>query len=752
LTSGRRAGVKTVGLLAALTVGLGVLTAAAALPLVGATGVAMRDVAKTWLNLPVAGLGQVPGRSVLLDTSGQPIAYYYSGPTYQGRPHPIFRDPVTWAQTAPVVRNAIVAVEDYRFWQHGALDVRGTIRALFSTSSGSGVQGGSDIAQQYVKNACSLTAPTYAAALQCRIDSVSIAGLVRKLKELRIASNVQRSMTRPQLLTAYLNAAYFGNGAYGIKVASQFYFSVPPSRLSLPQAATLAGVVNDPYTDDPVAFPGNAIARRNLVLSEMALHGYISQATANRVSREPLGLHTSPIAIQAGCTAQNAAWAAFFCDYVLAVMRHDPQYAQAYSELTTVGGLKIYTTLNAKDQLAADHAVHYVLPGRNGYYNPNHDVDAEVLIQPGTGQVRAIAVNRPYGFDYAAGQTSLDYAVNSPYNGGVGVQTGSSSKLFTLVTALKQGLTYSYHLRVHSGMTTGASTDCHGAPVPAYPVANADPAEAGNWPLYAATAASVNAYFVTLEGKIGLCNVVKTAVSMGMTRADGLSLLKRDPSLGRNGLPADDLASFTLGSVYVSPMSMAAAYATVASRGVYCHPIAITAITDAHGKSLPVESAGCHRVLSKGVADATNYALENVLVAGTAFNRGIGRPAAAKTGTANGGYYAAFAGYTPTLVGYVSVFNPANPTGAGAMVGCPQSDYRELNTNYPTCPGQMYGDNAPGATWQFTFFHAALGPRLRFPYPPLYFGPGTGTHVAAPPKKKKGGPGPSPSPSPPGHH
>jgi len=739
-TPGRRADVRTIGVLGALTLGLGVLAAAATLPIVGATGVAVGDAAKTWINLPVAGLGQVPARSVLLDTSGKPIAYYYSGPTYQGRPHPIFRDPVTWYQTAPVMRDAVVATEDYRFWQHGALDLRGTIRALFSTSSGAGVQGGSDIAQQYVKNACSLTAPTYTAALQCRIDSVSIAGLVRKLRELRIAANVQRTMTRPQLLTAYLNAAYFGNGAYGIKVASEFYFSIPPSKLSLPQAAMLAGVVNDPYTDDPVAFPGNALTRRNLVLSQMALHGYISQATANRISQQPLGLHVSNQSVQAGCTAQSAAWAAFFCDYVIAVMRHDPQYAQAYRELTTVGGLKIYTTMSARDQRAADHVVNYVVPPRNGYYNPGHNVDTEVLIQPGTGYIRAIAVDRPYGFDYAAGQTSIDYAVNSPYDGGVGVQTGSSSKLFTLVTALKLGLTYSYHLRVHSGMTTGASTDCHGIPVPAYPVANADPAEAGNWPLYAATASSVNAYFVTLEGKIGLCNVVKTAVSMGMTRADGRSLLKRDRSLGQNGLPADDLASFTLGSVYVSPMSMAGAYATLAARGIYCHPIAIRAITDAHGKSLPVESASCRRVMSKGVADATNYALENVLVRGTAAGRSIGRPAAAKTGTSNGGFYAAFAGYTPTLVGYVSVFNPINPTGAGRMVGY-RADYRECPGGYLNPPGQMFGDNAPGATWECTFLRAALGRALSFHYPPLYYGPGTGTAVAAPPKKKKSGHG-----------
>src|ERR1022692_4628088 len=166
--------------------------------------------------------------------------------------------------------------------------------------------------------------------------------------------------------------------------------------------------------------------------------------------------------------------------------------------------------------------------------------------------------------------------------------------------------------------------------------------------------------------------------SLGMTRAAGTYL------------------SFTLGSIYVSPMSMAGAYATLAARGNYCKPIAIIAITDSNGDQLPVESAGCHRVMSTGVADAANFVLQGVITGGTAYNRGIGIPAAAKTGTANGGYYAAFAGYTPRLTGYVSVFNPLYPTRSGAMI-YPRADYRELG-GLLSAPGQMFGDNAPGAT------------------------------------------------------
>ena len=210
-------------------------------------------------------------------------------------------------------------------------------------------------------------------------------------------------------------------------------------------------------------------------------------------------------------------------------------------------------------------------------------------------------------------------------------------------------------------MTVGGFSDCHGNFVNPFTVSNADGNEGGKIPLYFGTTASINAFYVALESKVGLCNVVKTAASMGLHRADGTSLLKTIGKYGQTNYEpaADGLASFTLGSVNVSPMSMAAAYASVAARGVYCRPIAIKSITDAHGNNLPVQSAGCHRVMTTGVADAANYVLRGVLVSGTAARRNIlGREAAAETGTANGGFYAAFAGYTPTLVGYVSVFNP----------------------------------------------------------------------------------------------
>jgi membrane peptidoglycan carboxypeptidase len=720
---------KTIGLLISVSLGAGLLTAAVALPFVGIAGIATSDAAKTFNDLAVAGLGQLPARSELVDAHGHLIAYYY--------PRSIYRVPVGYGQIAPVMRNAIVAIEDERFYHHGALDLRGTIRALATTLSGAGTQGGSDIAQQYVKNACILASQTASQIARCTAETVA-----RKVTELRVAANVMREMTRHQLLAAYLNAVYFDNEAYGIQVAAQFYFSTPAKSLTLVQAAMLAGLVQNPTAYDPLQHPEAARLRRSMVLAAMARLGYITGERATWADSQPLGLHISTVPLQTGCLSDVARNAAFFCDYVLAVMRHDPFYARAWAALNRTGGMKIYTTMGTLDQRAADRAVNFVEPANSDYYNPGDNADTEVLIEPGTGYIRAIAVNR--GFGTGPGQTTIDYAVNTRYGSGDGVQTGSSSKIFTLVTALKQGLPFGYHLRVTSPTTVGPYSNCRGGYVRPFSVINAEgPQGAKTYTIYQGTTASINAFYATLEQRVGLCNVVKTAASLGMVRADGTSLLRRDPHMpAGNNLSVDNYPSFTLGSVYVSPMNMAAAYATLAARGMYCRPVAIRAITGSDGRPIPVEKADCHRVISAGVADAANYVLQGVLGSGgTGFNRGIGIPAAAKTGTANGGFYAAFAGYTPRLAGYVSVFNPFSPTGSGAMVYA-RADYREVDGSL-SAPGQMFGDNAPGATWQKTFLILHLRPKA-FVYPPSspYFDLPL---IYKPPKKKKS---PTPTPTP----
>jgi membrane peptidoglycan carboxypeptidase len=739
LNSGRRAGLaglSAAGKLAAASVGAGLLVAAVVVPVVGLTGIVVRNAANTFNTLKVPSLGQIPSRSEILTANGKLIAYYY--------PNNIYRIPVSYSQIAPVMRNAIVAIEDDRFFLHGAFDLRGTARALFNNLGGHAQQGGSTLAQQYVKNALILTATTKQQQQAAVEDTTA-----RKIRELRMAADVEHEMTKDQLLAAYLNVAFFDNNAYGIQVAAERYFSTTAAKLNLRQAALLAGLVENPSSYDPLSDPKDALSRRNTVLARMADLGYITQAQARATEKLGLGLRTSTIPLVQGCLSGSAANEAFFCDFVLTSMQKDPAYAKAYQALNTTGGLKIYTTLDPQEQRAAQNAVDWVEPPNSGAWNPGGNVDTEVMIQPGTGKVRAIAVDRPYGS--GPGHTTVDYAVETQYNGSTsGVQTGSSSKLFTLITALKQGLPFGWSQSIVSPSVVGPYVDCHGQFAGNFNVTNSEGAGKGIFTLYNGTTQSINVFYAHLEQQVGLCNVVRTAVSMGMTFVNGGSLLRADKSLGQQS--ADNDPSFTLGSVPVAPMSMAAAYATVAARGVYCTPIAIGKIMTSSGAGLPVKSANCHRVFSTAVADAANHILQGVLVSpGTAAGRGLSVEAAGKTGTANGGYYAAFGGYTPRLAGYVSVFNPVDPTTGGAMIGgFPHVCYREDPSfgGGQNCPGQMFGDNAPAATWQMSFLQANLAPAffVQVPGDSPFYSMGDGVASPKPPKppRRPGPPGPGP--------
>ncbi|HWG65470.1 MAG TPA: transglycosylase domain-containing protein [Streptosporangiaceae bacterium] len=722
LTTGPLAKLSAGGRLAVLATISGVLAAALVLPAVAVAGIAVRNAANKFNTLATPELGQLPVRSAIMDDRGHVLAYYY--------PRGIDRVPVAFNQISPVMRHAIVAIEDSRFYQHGALDFRGTVRALINNLQHKPIQGGSTLTQQYVKNVLILSAPNpQQAALNYAGDTVG-----RKIRELRMAVRVEHTMSRDQILAGYLNAAYYGNSAYGIQVAAQRYFGIPASKLDLRQAAMLAGIVENPSAYDPAQNAQASKARRNVVLARMAQLGYVSQAQATKAGAQGLGLHM--VQPQSGCTSQSASYAAFFCDYVLAVMRNDAAYKQAYARLTGMGGLKIYTTLSTVDQRAANNAVNYQLPPPPSAVNPARNADTEVLVQPGTGYVRAIAINRPYGT--GPGQTTLDYAVGPRYHGTSGVQIGSTGKVYTMVAALKQGVPFGYSKQVGFSTTVSGYSNCAGQTLAPWHVHNDESERGGNYTLYTGTTASINVYFAYLEQKVGLCNVVKTAAQMGLTWPDGRSLLRPDRS--ENHLAsADNNPSFTLGADNVAPIDVAAADATLPARGIYCHPIPISKIRTVDGTSLPVESAGCHRVLSTTIADAANYILQGDLTGlGTASRDAIGRPAASKTGTADNYMSAFFVGYTPDLLGAVWVGNPTNPK-LHPMLGYPGSCYRA------GCVGSMYGSEAPGQTWQQTFQHANLAnPPQNFVAVPLsnpLFSMGNGQSAPRPPKKKRTGDG-----------
>jgi membrane peptidoglycan carboxypeptidase len=416
------------------------------------------------------------------------------------------------------------------------------------------------------------------------------------------------------------------------------------------------------------------------------------------------------------------------------VMKHDAAFKQAWAQLQGTGGLTIYTTVDRKDQIAAQKAVNYEMPPPPSGINPGNNAETEVMIQPGTGRVRAIAIDRPYGM--GPNENTVDYAVGPRYDGTTdGVQIGSTGKVYTMVAALEQGVPFGYSKTVPAKATVGPFSSCTGQYVAPWAVHNDESEPGGTFTLYTGTTLSINVFFAYLEQKVGLCNVVKAAAQMGLTWPDGSSLLK--PYNGNAS--ADGTASFTLGSDGVAPIDVAAADATLPSRGIYCRPIPVTKILTTTGARIPVESAGCHRALPTEVADAANYILQGDLNGrGTATADQIPRPAAAKTGTADQYRSAFFVGYTPDLIATVWAGNATDPTKY-PMSGYPGSCYRA------GCDGFMYGSMAPGNTWQISFLHAALSPAAPGfvsvdPASPLW---SLGDGLVAPQPKK-----PSPNPTP----
>src|SRR6201994_4291423 len=691
-----------VGLLIPTSAVGGMIAAAMALPVVATTGVVLRDQANKAAAPASATFGTLPQRSEILDNSGHLLAYVYDvngGKTASASG--IDRQPVTFDQIAPVMRKAVVAIEDNRYWSEGALDPKGTLRALVNDLEHKPVQGGSSITQQYVKNMLILTAPNAQQAQAAYEETLS-----RKLHELRLAISVAHQQSKQEILAGYLNDDYFGNLAYGIDVAAQTYFDTSPDKLTLPQAATLAGMVENPTGYDPYLHPAAALTRRNIVLARMVQVGVLSQAQATAAEKTPLGVtHAMP---QNGCTAAVAGDAAFFCNYVEQVFLQDTtvaKTAQDRAKLLATGGLKVYTTLDPEDQNATAEAVNYTLPAGSQEYNPDNNADTEVMVQPGTGRIESMAENRQYGSRGSRG-TPINYAVDTNYGGGQGIQTGSSSKLFTLITALEQNTPFGYTNTVPDSTTVQGFTNCKGQALPnGFPVQNDENSTSGSttYSLYTATAESINVFYGELEQKVGLCNVVKTAANLGVTCADGPPLLDPPKKLGNES--ADNITSFTLGSVVTSPLDMAGAYATVAARGKYCKPIAISKIVSLTGASLAVPSAGCRQAISPQIADAVNYILQGVLTfpGATGAGLGISRTAAGKTGTANNYVYAAFGGYTPNLAAYVSVYHPNPPVSMVGSGACFHADGGQ------DCDSGMFGADAPGHTWQLSFELANLG-------------------------------------------
>ncbi len=567
------------------------------------------------------------------------------------------------------LRDAVVAIEDRRFYQHGGVDVHAILRALIAdVTSGRIEEGGSTITQQYVKN--EIIAPNGRAP-----DT-----LQRKIDEAALAQQLELRLTKRQILHRYLNTIYFGEGAYGVQAAAKTYFGKGVGHLTLPEAAMIAGTIQSPSDYDPYVHPRRAKHRRNVVLRKMHQQGYIGAARARHARKAPLHLRRAPVS--------DRYPAPYFVDYVMRLIEYDPRFHflgtgwKQRERRLYQGGLRIYTTVDLRDQAEAEQAVGSILR------YPSDPHGALVSIDPNTGYIKAMVGGR----DYFAKRSQDPYAKLNlatvaepdlgPHGGpapGSGRQAGSSFKPFALATAIEHGIPLSKTYKAEpcmdfQGVNAGGT----------WHVCNYE-GEAFSHPitLLEATVMSVNVVYAQLILDLGAAAVVRTAREMGI----------------RTHLLA--VPSAVLGSNPVNALDMASAYGAFATDGVHHPPVAITKITTADGKVLYRDRSKARQVLPPPVAYLTTTALEQVVQRGTGVNAQIGRPEAGKTGTAEEWRDAWFVGYTPDLVTSVWV---GYPQGEISM----QPSCYGVSACRPT-PIQVQGGSWPAQIWAAYMSRALAG-------------------------------------------
>ena len=542
--------------------------------------------------------------------------------------------------------DAVVAIEDQRFWVHRGVDVRAVARAVQANlEAGEVVQGGSTITQQYVKNV--LLTP------EVTID--------RKMEEFSLALGLEKTLTKQEILERYLNTCYFGNGAYGVAAAARRYFGVAPAALTLDQAALLAGLIRDPNALDPYLYPNAALARRMTVLDKMVELGWLNLSEADAAGAAPLQLQPTGEA--------DRSLFPYFTDEVRRRLLAEPALGDTPEErvaLLLSGGLRIHTTLDPAAQVAAEAAIRSVLPDGG----PSAALAA---LDPRTGYVIALVGGADY-YNREDPVAQFNLATLGRR------QPGSAFKPFALAAALAAGIGLD---NVFAG---GRSVTIPTASGP-WHVENYNSLSYPDLTLLEATVFSVNVVYARLMELVDPQAVADVAASTGITTR------------------LEPLPSLALGAQEVGVLDMASAYATFAAAGLHIDPIFVTRIEDADGRVIFEAVPTVKRALSAEVAEQVTAALTEVVRRGTGQEAKIGRPVAGKTGTSEGQYDAWFVGYTPELAAAVWVgfpqgdrpleapYTPYTITGGtwpaqiwarfatGALSGVPYHDLPDADTN-----------------------------------------------------------------------
>lgn len=530
------------------------------------------------------------------------------------------------------MQQAVVAREDRRFWTHAGVDVQGVMRAFVQTYLVKGSQqGGSSLTQQYVKNVL---------LMQAIEDDDSIAQyhatedtIARKIREMLISVQMEKKYSKAEILQGYLNIAQFGNNLYGVETAAQRYFSVSAADLNVVQSATIAAITKNPSLYDPLVEENQKESenQRNIVLKLMLQEGYITQKQYTEAVNTPLKDTLKAQDVNVGC--QDTGDYAYFCDFVVHRIQNSEEFGKTRAErnkLLQEGGLKIVTTLDVEANSTMMETARNTIPPDD----PSGMEIAMAAVKPGTGEVLSFGLNRYYDATPAAAndptKTSQNYAVDLADGGGSGWTIGSSWKPINLIAWMEAGHSINDNLQTSTSYpTTDFACSNYSGGADSWNVSNAMGAGTVNPESpFLGLVRSHNTTQASMGAILKLCKVADTATELGYHDAATGETIDKTPVY---------TPSMMIGSVNVSPLTMASIFAVYASNGVQCNPIAINKVTGRDGKEFKVPSANCHQAVDKDIIQTLAYTLNQGTVrpdgAGWSFRLADGRKPFGKTGT-----------------------------------------------------------------------------------------------------------------------
>ncbi|MFI8413414.1 transglycosylase domain-containing protein [Paeniglutamicibacter gangotriensis] len=616
----------------------GVLAAGLMVPVASLAGSGATAGAEVFNALPASFKGEsIAQPSKILASDGSTIATIYSEN----------RQPVDLDEISPIMRKAIVSIEDERFYEHNGVDIRGIARAAVHNFTSSSQQGASTLTQQYVNNLL-INADSVNGVDRSQMTISGSKDIADKAREAKLAISIEKEMTKDEILEGYLNLVLFSGRTYGIQAAAQRFYSVDAKDLNLQQSAMLAGMVQLPNAYNPQTSPERSEKRRNTVLAAMLRTGAIDEKAYDKAVKSDLA--PNPHNVKSGCVAVDSA--AYFCDYVTRLIAGSDAFGETKKkreELLYRGGLTIKTTLDPRLQKEAEKQSKAMIPA-----DDKSNLGAAIVsVEPGTGNILAMGQNKTYApsAEDTGRETMYNLAVESTRGGAGGFPGGSTMKPYTSMAWLESGRNMYDKVNASTDYYPQSfkwKASClpkgHTVATGGWPVGNASPGFKRTMTVDYGLLWSINTATVKEASMLDLCDISQAAARLGVVDQSNFKDVKTGEKTTTPQPIDPSNPSFLLGSADITPLAQATAFAALANRGEFCENRALTSVTDATGNKYKVKPVSCEQVLSPQIAADMNGTMKKI--ASNRVAKNINAPIAGKTGTNTGASSTWFVGYS----------------------------------------------------------------------------------------------------------